>query len=65
MNWELETMWKEADVVCFNVLSSHSPGGAEENHEQPQDNLLFRARFEPGTSRMRYRLSQLAQYDAV
>jgi hypothetical protein len=29
-------MWKEVVVVQFKVLSRRFPGGAEENHEEPQ-----------------------------
>jgi hypothetical protein len=30
---ELERMWKEVDVVYFEVLSQHSVGSTEKNHE--------------------------------
>jgi hypothetical protein len=33
---ELETMWKEAVLACFKVLSNNSPAGTDENHEEPQ-----------------------------
>jgi hypothetical protein len=33
---ELEGIWKEAMVASFIILSWHSPGGTEENHENPQ-----------------------------
>jgi hypothetical protein len=36
VNNELERMWKEGDVVYFEILYKHLSGGSEENHEQPQ-----------------------------
>jgi hypothetical protein len=33
VNHELERMWQERSVACFNVLSLHLSGGTEENHE--------------------------------
>jgi hypothetical protein len=33
VNDQLERMWKKAVVAYFKVLSRHSPGGTEENHE--------------------------------
>jgi hypothetical protein len=30
MNDELESLWEEAVVVCFKVLSQHSPGATNE-----------------------------------
>jgi hypothetical protein len=36
MNNELETMWKEAVMAAFKVISWHLPRGTEENHEKPQ-----------------------------
>jgi hypothetical protein len=35
MNDELERLWKEASVVFLKVLSRHSPGVTEVNHENP------------------------------
>jgi hypothetical protein len=31
MNNEWERIWKEGVTACFNVLSTHLPGGIEEN----------------------------------
>jgi hypothetical protein len=36
VNWK--GAWKEAVMTEFKVLSRHSPGGTEENHEKPQNN---------------------------
>jgi hypothetical protein len=36
MNNELERMWKEKVMACFEILSWHLPGGTEETHEKPQ-----------------------------
>jgi hypothetical protein len=33
VNDELETIWKEAVVAWFKVLSRHLPGGSKENHK--------------------------------
>jgi hypothetical protein len=33
VNDDLERMWKEAAVAKFKMLSQHLLGGAEENHE--------------------------------
>jgi hypothetical protein len=35
MNDELESIWKDAVVACFKVLSQHLPGWTEKNHEKP------------------------------
>jgi hypothetical protein len=36
VNNELERMWEEAVMAQFKVISWHSPGGTDENHEKPQ-----------------------------
>jgi hypothetical protein len=36
MKDELETMWMEAAVVYFKLVSRYSPVQTEENHENPQ-----------------------------
>jgi hypothetical protein len=51
VNDELEKIWKEAVMAYFKVLSWHSPGGTEENHDKPQSEQPDSGpRFEPGTS---------------
>jgi hypothetical protein len=39
MNDELESIWKEAVMACFKILSWHILGGTEENSEIPQDTV--------------------------
>jgi hypothetical protein len=36
VNNELESMWKEAVMAQFKVLSRHLPGGTDEIHEKPR-----------------------------
>jgi len=38
MHYELGRLWKEADMVYFNVLYQHLPGGTEKNHENVSHN---------------------------
>jgi hypothetical protein len=39
--------------VRFKILSQHSPGGTEENHQKLQSGFsVSRSRFETGTSRI-------------
>jgi hypothetical protein len=33
VNVDFERMWKEAVIVCFEVLTQHLSGGTKENHE--------------------------------
>jgi hypothetical protein len=52
---ELERMRKEAVVVYFEVLSQHSLGRTEEDHEIIYSGwLVIRPRFEPSTLRMQF-----------
>jgi hypothetical protein len=44
-----EKIWKEWVVAEFNVLSSHSAGGSEKNHEQFQSESPVNRRIQ-GTS---------------
>jgi hypothetical protein len=37
MNDDLETIQMESSCGLMEVLSQNLPGGAEENHENPQD----------------------------
>jgi hypothetical protein len=56
VNDKLERMWKEVLVDCFKVISRHSPGGTEKNHENPRSSWpVSGPTFEPGTSRIRSR----------
>jgi hypothetical protein len=49
MNGERVRVWKKDVVAYFKVLSWHSPGEAEENPENYQDNRL---RTDPYTYRI-------------
>jgi hypothetical protein len=62
MNDELERIWKIALVVYFKVISRHSPGGTEDNHENNQ--IIQCAvrdsnRLSPKCKQKYYHLSQL------
>jgi hypothetical protein len=49
-NYELERMWKKADVAQCKVLLRYLPGGTEENHENlSQDNRSPGRDLGPGT----------------
>jgi hypothetical protein len=55
---ELERMWKETAVVCFNVLARYLPGGTEENYKNACQSgyPVSRSRFEPEIFGIRPRL---------
>lgn len=51
VNDKLGTMWKEAVVAYVKIPTQHLSSGIEENSEQLQfRQLVFRWKFEPGTS---------------
>jgi hypothetical protein len=53
MNWK--GFGRKRSWPNFKVLSRHSPGRTEENHENNQDSWLSGPTFEPRTSRIRSR----------
>jgi hypothetical protein len=63
MNDELQRIWKEDVVAYFKVLSQHSHGGTEENHELSLVSVLAKSRIGHllNIYQKRYRLSQLAR----
>jgi hypothetical protein len=51
VNYELESVWKEAIVAYFEILSSHLPGVIEGNHDNPHSRYpVSGPRFEAGIS---------------
>jgi hypothetical protein len=56
MNNKFKKDTKGSGRYLFKALSSHFPGRAEENHENPQSGQsVFEPIFETGTSRIRSR----------
>jgi hypothetical protein len=57
--------WKETIMSKFKVISQHSPGGTEQNHEKPQNSWFPGQDLNPGPPEYKVGVSTIRPWRSV